>query len=132
MLRNEDFDDDEFGPSMPASRERSLPGSMLDAVARLRSRYDESDCGTTRVLELEDEAGGFFAVRTTTDGDDGYLLLFDAGGQCEGGARTLLELCEWDTLDRTLALLRVPNVAASIPQALKARRGTSLWMEFLR
>jgi hypothetical protein len=132
MRRGEDHDDDELGPSFPAARVAALPQQVREVRAQVMRRFDDADAGSTRVVELVDEAGPFIVLRTTSDGDDGCVFIFDPEGRCEGAARTLLELCEWDTVEATLALLRAPSVAASLPPSLKARRGSSVWMRFLR
>lgn len=128
MLRGEDFESDALGAPLPHTAHASLPAPVAAALARLKRRYDDDDAGSTRVISRSDAHGDFFVLHTTTDGDDGYVCLFDATGDCDGAARTLLELCEWNTLEATLALLS----SRALPPALAARRSQTAWNQFLR
>lgn len=128
MLEGEDFESDALGEPLPHTAHASLPAPVAAALVHLKRRYDDDRAGSTRVISRRDAHGDFFVLHTTTDGDDGYVCVFDAAGDCDGAARTLLELCEWNTLEATLALLS----SSALPPGLAARRSQTLWNQFLR
>lgn len=77
-----------------------LPESVANAYSFYRRNIDERDVGSTRLFRLSMAGSLSYAVRTTTDGDDGWLEVFDGFGRPVGAARTYLEWVAWDEAAR--------------------------------
>jgi hypothetical protein len=92
-------------------------GETLDFVhAHYFETVEENDWGCVRAYRVSNPVDGsnIIVLRTTTDGDDGWVELFDAVSQAHLGAgRTYLELIYW-TLD--LEALRASTADSSFPE----------------
>lgn len=99
--------------------------NLPDRVERSRNYYhlnvEVEDWGTVRVYKEAD----YWAVVTTTDGDDGWIELYDNEGETLTGGRFWLELIHWDVRD----LLRGQTKTGELPDELVDREDDTLWQE---
>lgn len=103
-----------------------LPANVQAAYDFYDENVMQHDWGSVSVSLLPlDSApnGAVYAVVTTTDGDDGWLELFDLDGNPLGAARTYLELVSWGDP----AVLRKQVHTGEFPEELQARMDTTLW-----
>lgn len=68
-----------------------IPQNVLD-VYDLYLKHGESSCSISKVKVKECDT---YAIRITTDGDDGWLEIFNEQGESLGAARTYLEVISW-------------------------------------
>ncbi|GAB4158051.1 MAG: hypothetical protein Fur0046_37750 [Cyanobacteria bacterium J069] len=128
----EDMDEE-----MPLRQNALSPNSILGTQAALpatvQAAYDfynenvmQHDWGSVSVSQMPMTSapnGAVYAVVTTTDGDDGWLELFDLDGKPLGAARTYLELVSWGDPE----VLREQVHTGEFPDELQARMDTTLW-----
>ncbi|MFQ3615444.1 MAG: hypothetical protein SNJ57_05765 [Cyanobacteriota bacterium] len=104
----------------------SLPANVQAAYDFYDENVMQRDWGSVSVSQMPMEGapnGAVYAVVTTTDGDDGWLELFDLDGNPLGAARTYLELVSWGDP----AVLREQVHTGEFPEELQARMDTTLW-----
>lgn len=65
----------------------------------------------------------FYVVKVTTDGDDGWLELFDNGGLAIGFGRTYVELVGWETQEEIRGFVE----GGGFPDSLVDRGERTLW-----
>lgn len=103
-----------------------LPASVQAAYDFYDENVMQHDWGSVTVSQVPMEGapnGAVYAVVTTTDGDDGWLELFDLDGNPLGAARTYLELVSWGDPE----VLREQVHTGEFPEELQARMDTTLW-----
>lgn len=123
-------------PGLPATR--FVPGALVargDVAARYApaavqesfgyyfAHVERPDWGTVYLYHVTIAGRGVWAVRVTTDGDDGWLELYDDGGRLLGAARSYIELLAWGTRDEVRAMV----LSGAYPQALADRERATLW-----
>jgi hypothetical protein len=89
---------DQYRLESPSGDEqrRHLPRSVQKAYAFYKEQVQDEDWGNVYLLQVPVEGvGPTYAVRVTTDGDDGWLEVFDAQGRNAGVGRTYLEWIAW-------------------------------------
>lgn len=78
--------------------------ALPPAVQTLRQEaLDQGDSYYANVYQISVEQQLTYAVRITTDGDDGLLLIFDQQGQLLASAQTYLEVVVWAEAQTILA-----------------------------
>jgi hypothetical protein len=105
-------------PPQPA-----LPASVQEAYDYYQHSVEDQDWGTVRLYRVPLAGQPVYVVRVTTDGDDGWLELFDAEGCALDVGRTYLELVAWGDRD----LLRAEVQDGTFPPALADRQTQTLW-----
>jgi hypothetical protein len=103
--------------------EPGLPGLVFQAYAFYVMAIQARDLGSVRIHRRELEGGPVYLVRVTTDGDSGWLELYDAHGLPLGAGRTYLELIAWDRLDA----VRAQAQSLELPPALRDAQTRTLW-----
>ncbi len=78
---------------------KSLPGEVREAAEYYFKRVEAEDWGWVRVFRVATDHGETYAVRVTTDGDDGWIEVYDLQGRLLGAGRTYLELIAWAPRD---------------------------------
>lgn len=81
----------------------------------------QHDWGAVELLRVPSAYGDTFAVYVTTDGDDGWLEVYDATGKLVGAGRTYMDLVYWMSLDDA----RQQTCTRRLPPNLNTSR--SLW-----
>jgi|GEM_PF-1298427 len=74
---------------------KSLPAEVREAADYYYNRVEAEDWGSVRVYRVPTEHGETYAVRVTTDGDDGWIEVYDLQGHLLNAGRTYLELVAW-------------------------------------
>jgi hypothetical protein len=100
-----------------------LPSSVQAAFVYYWSNVEQRDWGSVRLYTVEILGAQTFAVRTTTDGDDGWLEIYAADGSLLGAARTYLELVAWGNP----VALRAQTSTGEFPSELADRHTRTLW-----
>lgn len=115
-----------------------LPSNVKKAVA-LYATWEQTDLGSSRLFGLELEGRRVWALHTTTDGDDGFLELYDGQGRVLGTGLTGVETKDdgsyaptltWDKKDfevraNVTPWVGEPDVKAFRSALKKARRKDS-------
>ncbi|NJL73710.1 MAG: hypothetical protein HC892_00415 [Saprospiraceae bacterium] len=73
----------------------ALPNTVREAVDYYYEHIEKRDIGVVRLYQLMLENSLVYLVRTTTDGDDGWIELFGATGEPFGTGRTYIEQVAW-------------------------------------
>ena len=96
-----------------------LPAGVRDALAFYTRNVPAEWWGAPRLLRYDE----FYAVRVTTDGDDGWLEVYALDGSLLGAARTYLELLAWGDRDAVRAMVH----RGSYPPELADRMARTLY-----
>jgi hypothetical protein len=99
----------------------TLPNAVQAAYQYYQENVAERDRGTVELetLTLEDDL--VYAVRAATDGDDGWLELYDASGSLLRAGRTYIELVAWGDRDEIRAAVHTGDYPATLD------RNQTLW-----
>ena len=73
----------------------NLPKPVLEAYNYYFNKVEAADWGSVVVSQEKIQNQDVFAVNVQTDGNDGWVELFDRAGQNLGAARTLEEWTAW-------------------------------------
>ncbi len=108
-----------------------LPAEVREAAQFYYGRVEAEDWGSVGVYRVPAGTTATLAVRVTTDGDDGWLEVYDLQGQLLGAGRTYIELIAWapreevreqfgdnwpEALDRSKTLWQPPESPPPEPQ----------------
>jgi hypothetical protein len=100
-----------------------IPPAVLDAYGFYGQQVEERDCGVVTVAQLPVDEQDTFAVFVTTDGDDGWLEVFDSNGTTLGTARVYLELLLWGAQSDIRAMVHT----GAYPIAAETLAAQTLW-----
>lgn len=100
-----------------------LPEPIQTAFRYYLEHVEDADFGNVRVRQVPTLPVPTIAVRTTTDGDDGWLEIYTLDGQRIGVGRTYLELVGWGAT----APIRAETDTAGFFPSFQARFGQTLW-----
>jgi hypothetical protein len=100
-----------------------LPTAVQDAYSYYQRQVEAKDWGSVYLYAVPILSAQTYAVRTTTDGDDGWLEIYAADGALLGAARTYIELVAWDDV----AALRAQTATGAFPPTLADRQMRTLW-----
>jgi hypothetical protein len=107
-----------------------LPAEVRAAFDFYFHRVEQEDWGSVAVYRVQTDILETYAVRVTTDGDDGWLEVYDLQGNLLGAGRTYIELVAWAprdevrsqfgdnwpaALDTSKTLWKVPQAAPPEP-----------------
>ncbi len=105
-------------PSLSESENREgMPETMLTAYDYYREHIVAKDLGSAYGVTLLVGEQITFGVVVTTDGDDGWLEVFDIEGQQLGVARTCLDKVLWGDCQEMRALVS----SSALPPELEAQ-----------
>jgi hypothetical protein len=119
--------DTELSPS--ASRltredREQLPDAVREAYDFYWKHFEEADIGSARVYRVPAGKKEAFAVRVRTDGDDGYLEVYDEKGKFLAAGRTYIEVIAWGSRDWLRAQVAQPS---ELPPELQDADQRTLW-----
>ena len=121
---------DPFRPGMPVDARDSqgrlsIPEPVLTAVDFYFEHVERPDWGSARLYRVNSASlpRPLWIVWVRTDGDDGWVELFDASGLPVGVGRTYLELVAWGQADE----IRAWVATSGYPESLKDRASRTLW-----
>ncbi len=100
--KDQDDKDNELGRSaadLPRSKHRGLPADVRAAHTFYWDHFEETDLGSARVWRFALGKKPCYALRVTTDGDDGFAEFYDDKGAFLGAARRYLEVVAWGSRD---------------------------------
>jgi hypothetical protein len=98
----------------------ALPGEVRTAAEYYYDRVEAEDWGSVRVYRVPTDSMDTFAVRVTTDGDDGWLEVYDPQGHFLAAGRTYIELIAWAAREKVRQ-----QFGDNWPKALDTRK--TLW-----
>jgi hypothetical protein len=104
--------------------EPGLPDEVYAAYLFYVKHFNDEDIGGDAVFQFPVTGRDVYAVRTTTDGDDTWVELYDARGKFLAAARTELDVVAWG--DRDWLRAQVAHTA-EYPPELRAIQGQSIW-----
>jgi hypothetical protein len=93
------------------------------AVGFYRRELADRDLGSVRLLRLGVLGTPTYAIHAETDGDDGWLEVYDERGTLVGAARTYLEFMVWG--DRSV--IRAQVGSGTLPAELQDAFRRSIW-----
>jgi hypothetical protein len=105
------------------SNRSKVPKSVTDAFDFYYSKVEEKDLGSVWVYKVEVDGKATYAIRVSTDGDDGWLELFDQDGENLGSARTYIEIILWGEINE----IRSQAENWEFPPEFENRKQLSLW-----
>jgi hypothetical protein len=104
--------------------EPGLPDGVYAAHLFYVKHFTDEDIGSDRVFKFPVNGKDVYAVRTTTDGDDTWVELYDGKGKFLAAARTHLDIVAWGDRD----WLRAQTAqTGEYPPELQGAFGRSLW-----
>lgn len=103
----------------PENRE-GIPEAMLAAYDYYREQIAAKDLGSVYGVTLLVGERITLGVVVTTDGDDGWLEVFDIEGQSLGAARTYLDKMLWGNCQQMRALVSTPALPPELEAQLSA------------
>jgi hypothetical protein len=101
-----------------------LPQEVRAAYDFYWHRYEEADIGSARVYAVPAGSKETYAIRVRTDGDDGYLEVYDRQGAFQAAGRTYLEVVAWGTREWLRAQADHPG---ALPPELSDANQRTLW-----
>jgi len=104
-------------PPLSESENRlGMPDAMLTAYDYYHERIAAKDLGSVYGVTLLVGEQITFGIVVTTDGDDGWLEVYDIEGQPLGAARTYLDKVAWGDCQEMRTLVST----SALPPALEA------------
>jgi hypothetical protein len=108
-----------------------LPQSRVDLPTPVLNAYDFynkhcGDYGGARIYKAQIEEQDIYIVRVTTDGDDGWVEIFDGAGQQLAAGRTYIELISWGAVEEVRSYS-----GTEFPAALDDRQTRTMWDEMV-
>ena len=123
----------EVGPFQPGtliaraemSKNASLPATIREAYEFYLNHVERHDWGSVRLFECRSGLAirPSWIVTVTTDGDDGWVELFDASGLPLAAGRTYLELVAWGKTEEIRSFV----ATGGFPDALEDRSTRTIW-----
>jgi hypothetical protein len=117
----------ELGPSavqIPREEVAKLPARVREAYEFYWQHFEDADIGSARVYRVTASRKQTYAVHVRTDGDDGWLEVYDAKGGWLAGGRTYLEVVAWGSRDWLRAQVAEPG---TLPPELADAGDRTLW-----
>jgi len=116
-----------FWPEFKVSLKPDFPLPVEQAYNYYFENVQEADWGNANLYLLPKGAAisaqMVYVIRVTTDGDDGWVELYDEAGTELGVGRTLLELVEWGERNTIRAMVQ----SGEFPLELDDRRDETIW-----
>lgn len=102
---------------------QEAPESVIAAFDFYNENVMQQDWGSVRIYKLEVEEQRIYVVHTVTDGDDGWLEVYDEKGNLLGAARRYIELLAWGEVEA----IRKSVEHSDFPPELEFRKSATLW-----
>ncbi len=114
----------ELSPTGERADRDKAPASVREAYEFYKKHIQDEDIGSVRDCVVPVGRRRTYAVRVRTDGDDGFLEVYDARGRFLAAGRTYLEIVAWGDRDWLRARVKSP---ADLPPELKGAGERTLW-----
>jgi hypothetical protein len=108
-------------PRMESTR---LPDEVREAYDFYWHHFEEADIGSARVYRVPSGRKVTYAIRVRTDGDDGYLEVYDEKGKFLAAGRTYIEVVAWGSREWLRSQVRRPG---ELPPELHDADSRTLW-----
>jgi hypothetical protein len=101
---NEETDEDpeeacprvtELSAAAERTEPATLPREAREAYDYYKKHIEDEDLGSVRAYRVPTDGPITYAIRVRTDGDDGYLEVFDEQGGFVTAGRTYIEIVAW-------------------------------------
>ncbi len=124
-IRNEESDEENLLGRyvVDVHRNSELLQNLPESVKAAHAYYSGRNIGWLRVCQIQYEDDVTYAVLLSTDGDDGWLEIYDRHGQQVGVGRTYLELIGWGEVDE----IRAQTHDFDFPISLQDKEKKTLW-----
>lgn len=125
-LKCEELDEDEGFLEKEAFdfyRHPEMLQELPETVVAAYNYYSEYHIGHTRVCKIQCGEVATYAVCVSTDGDDGWLEIYNECGHQIGVGRTYIELISWGEAKE----IREQISTSSFPSELIDRQAKTLW-----
>ena len=99
--------------------------SAPESVKHSAEFYNDacSDWGGAQIFHLQSKNLPCWIVSVTTDGDDGWIEVFDESGKCFAAARRYIELLSWGPVEK----VRAYTEDGEFPEDMSDRMMRTLW-----
>ncbi len=114
--------DIELGSAAVKVAPAKLPKEVREAYDFYKKHVQDEDWGSVRASLVPAAGTKTYAVRVTTDGDDGFLEVYDEKGAFLAAGRTYLEVIAWGDRDWLRGL-----VGQSLPPELEDAHQRTVW-----
>jgi hypothetical protein len=101
----------------------NLPESVRTAYDYYYVHIAKCDLGCVRLCQVPYKNDVTYAIRVSTDGDDGWLEVYDQYGQVIGTGRTYIELIGWGKIDE----IREQVHDFNFPSSLSDKGRKTIW-----
>jgi hypothetical protein len=112
----------ELSPTAGKPNRAKLPQEVRDAYTHYKKAVEDEDLGSVQVYRVSTDGPVTYAVRVRTDGDDGYLEIYDESGDFLAAGRTYLEIVAWGTREWLRA-----QVGQAFPPEITDAPSRTLW-----
>ncbi len=112
----------ELSPTAEKQNVDDMPATVREAHGYYKRLIEDADWGSVHIYRVATETADTYAVRVTTDGDDGYLEVYGEDGMFLAAGRTYIEVVAWGSRE----WLR-PQVGQNLPHKLQAAASQTLW-----
>lgn len=116
--------DAELGPSAARADRTELPAAVREAYDFYKMHFEDADIGSARGYVVPVAGKKTYAVRVRTDGDDGYLEVYDGKGKFLAAGRTYVEIVAWGSREWLRAQAAQPG---ELPPELQDAGDRTLW-----
>ncbi|HEY8226380.1 MAG TPA: hypothetical protein VIG25_13960 [Pyrinomonadaceae bacterium] len=110
-------------------RNLHIPENLIGLPNPVRESHDFykncDDWGGAVILKIKVEGRDTYVVYVTTDGDDGWVEVFDEKGGILGAARTYIELIAWGPVDQ----VRGYTLTQGFPEEFNERQTRTMWVK---
>jgi hypothetical protein len=110
---------------------RALPASVVESLAHYDEHFSKRDIGGVALYRPLVDGQPSYAVVVTTDGDDGWVELFDADGTSAGFGRTWIELVAFVSHAALRRLATADRSEETYPPALAQRQSATIWHQYM-
>jgi hypothetical protein len=114
----------ELSPAATRADRAELPKAVREAYEFYKKHFEDEDLGSVREYVVPVAGKTTLAIRVRTDGDDGYLEVYDEKGKFLAAGRTYLEVVAWGSREWLRAQVTRPG---ELPPELRDADERTLW-----
>jgi hypothetical protein len=97
---------------------------VREAFEFYKKHFEDKDIGSVRDYVVPAASKTTYAIRVRTDGDDGYLEVYDEEGKFLAAGRTYIEVVAWGSCEWLRAQAAQPG---ELPPELQDAGERTLW-----
>ncbi len=114
----------ELSPAATRADRAELPKAVREAYEFYKKHFEDADIGSVRDYVVPAVGKTTYAIRVRTDGDDGYLEVYDEKGKFLAAGRTYIEVVAWGSREWLRAQAGQPG---ELPAELQDAGERTLW-----